>query len=177
MHPPVFIRKKGMLFALNLMVLFLVLPRTSSAQYYEHAVGFRAGTSFEASYKRFVFFEPKIQQAVEGLIGYHLDAWDKKNNGFVIEGLYMVHLDLGFNTQFSGFAGGGAYMGIYTETGKPIFFGGGFTLVTGVSYTFTHVPVSLSLDWKPLFGYPLRLPFSLARGGLTIRYVFPKKWH
>ena len=157
-------------------VALQILTTKSYAQYYEHAVGFRAGTSLEASYKRFIFFEPQIQQAVEGLIGYHLDAWDKKNNGFALEGLYLVHLDLGFNTQFSGFAGGGAFMGIYTETGKPIFFGGGFTLVTGVSYTFTHVPISLSIDWKPTFGYPLRLPFSLARGGLTVRYVFPKKW-
>ncbi len=176
LHPSILVKKE----IVFMLFVWMTSPFSSTnlvAQYYEHAIGFRAGTSFEASYKRFIFFEPKIQQAVEGLIGYHLDAWDKKNNGFVIEGLYLVHLDLGFNTQFSGFAGGGAYMGIYTETGKPLFFGGGFTLATGISYTFTHVPISLSVDWKPIFGYPLRLPFSLARGGLTVRYVFPKKWH
>ncbi len=145
----------------------------SKAQYYDHAIGFRAGTSFELSYKRFIFFTPKWQQAIEGLVGYHIDEWDKRYNGFVIEGLYLLHMDLGFDTGFSGFVGGGIYAGIYTETGRKPFFGGGASAVVGVEYSFTHAPVSISIDWKPLFGWP-RYPYkSLARGAVTLRYIFP----
>ena len=146
----------------------------TKAQYYDQAIGFRAGTSFEASYKRFIFHEPRyVQQAVEGLIGYHIDEWFKRYNGFVIEALYMVHIDLGFDTGFSAFFGGGGYAGVYTEPGLEPYFGGGGTIVVGTEYTFTHVPISISIDWKPLFGWP-RYPYqSLARGAVTIRYVLP----
>ena len=95
-------------------VFWLCLTKSSKAQYYDHALGFRAGTAFEVSYKRFIFFEPNIQQAFEGLAGFQIDegmklfAYDEPiNNAFIIEGLWLVHLDLGFDTNFSGFAGGG----------------------------------------------------------------------
>ena len=152
-----------------------------NGQYYDQTIGFRAGTSFEASYKRFIFYTPDVQQALEVLAGFQLDenvpmvAYDiPENNGFVLEGLWLCHLDIGFDTNFSGFAGGGAYFGGYVESGKSeIFFGGGLTLLVGMEYSFTHVPISVSIDWKPLIGYP-RL--SLARGALTLRYILPTPW-
>jgi len=159
-----------------IIVLMLANTKEASAQYYDQALGIRGGTSVELSYKRFIFYTPSIQQAIEGLVGYHLDEWDKRYNGIVIEGLYLFHLDLGFDTGFSGFAGAGLYGGVYVETGRPAYFGGGATIAVGVSYTFTHVPVSLSIDWKPLFGFP-RYPYkSLGRGAVTIRYVLPTTW-
>lgn len=151
-------------------------------QYYDQTLGFRGGTSFEVSYKRFIFYTPNIQQAIEGLIGFQLDEgisfpsilYDApQNNGYVFEALWVFHLDLGFDTNFSGFAGAGGYLGAYTESGRDPFFGGGFTAVVGVEYTFSHAPVSVSVDWKPIIGYP-RL--SLARGGVTLRYILPTTW-
>lgn len=152
------------------------------AQYYDQTIGVRAGTSLEFSYKRFFFYTPDIQMAMECLAGFQVDENvkfpifvydDPISNGYVLEGLWVLHLDLGFDTNFSGFAGGGPYMGVYTESGRDPFFGGGFTLVAGVEYTFTHAPVSIGVDWKPLFGYPR---FSLARGGVTLRYILPTTW-
>ncbi len=162
--------------------LWFCLSNSSKAQYYDHAIGLRAGTAFEASYKRFIFFTPKIQQAFEGLVGFQIDEGMKLfpydqpiNNAFVIEGLWLFHLDLGFDTNFSGFAGGGVYMGLYVQTGlNAPFFGGGITPCVGVEYTFTHLPMTVSIDWKPLIGYPR---FTLARGALTIRYLIPTSWH
>ncbi|BDS14506.1 hypothetical protein [Aureispira anguillae] len=162
--------------------LFMMGQTELNAQYYDQTIGLRVGTSVEASYKRFIFYTPKIQQAIEFLGGFQVDegiffpgvVYDQPlNNGYVFETLWVFHLDLGFDTNFSGFAGAGGYLGAYTETGKTAFFGGGFTAVVGVEYTFSHAPVSVSVDWKPIIGFP-RL--SLARGSLTLRYVLPTTW-
>ncbi len=152
----------------------LGMTTKSEAQYYDQALGLRAGTSFEITYKRFVFYAPRhVQQAVEIMAGYHLDEWDKRYNAFVIEALYLFHVDIGFDTGFSAFAGAGGYIGLYTEPSKTPYLGGGGTIVIGAAYNFTHVPISVSIDWKPLIGYP-RFPFkSLARGAVTLRYIFP----
>ncbi len=165
-----------MRYLLSIIVAILCLSanKQATAQYYDHAIGFRAGTSFELSYKRFIFYKPRyFQQAFEVLVGYHIDEWDKRYNGFVAEGLYLFHLDVGFDTGFSAYLGVGAYAGVYTETAKQPYFGGGGTIALGMEYTFTHVPISISLDWKPLFGFPRFPPRSLARGAFTLRYVFP----
>lgn len=167
----------------SLIIGLFILGQTEvNAQYYDQTIGFRAGTSLEASYKRFIFYTPNIQQAIEGLIGFQIDeniyfpgiVYDQPtNNGYVFEALWVFHVDLGFDTNFSGFAGAGVFLGAYTETGRTPFFGGGFTAVVGVEYTFSHAPVSVSVDWKPILGFPR---FSLARGGLTLRYILPTTW-
>lgn len=155
---------------------------TASAQYYDQTFGLRAGTSVELSYKRFFFYTPDVQQALEVLAGIQIDEniyfptflYDHPlNNGYVLEALWVFHLDIGFDTNFSAFAGGGGYAGAYTETGRPTFFGGGFTAVLGIEHTFSHAPISIAIDWKPILGYPR---FSLARGGVTLRYILPTTW-
>lgn len=152
------------------------------AQYYDQTIGLRAGTSLELTYKRFFFYTPKPQQALEVMAGFQIDegiffpgiVYDQpRNNGYVVEALWVFHLDIGFDTNFSAYAGAGGYMGAYTETGRNAFFGGGFTAVLGMEYTFSHAPVSLGIDWKPILGFPR---FSLARGALTLRYILPTTW-
>jgi hypothetical protein len=149
----------------------LLSQKEAKAQYYDHAIGFRAGTAYELSYKRFLFYYPNVQQAIEGLIGFQLDEARRRRNAYVLEGLYHVHIDVGFDTRFSAFAGAGLYMGVYTEIARQPYFGGGFTGAIGMAYTFKYVPLSVSLDWKPIIGSPR---ISLTRGGLTLRYTFPE---
>ncbi len=144
------------------------------AQFYDHVLGVRAGTSMQASYKFFVFYQPThIQQAVEVLGGVHFDVRNKRKNGYVLEALYNVHLDVGFDTGFSAFAGLGGFTGIYTETGEPNIWGGGVTAAIGMEYTFTHVPINVALDWRPFLGVPRS---SLLGLGLSVRYVFATTW-
>jgi len=169
-----------MRFFLCIVLAVLFSATMTQAQYYDQALGIRAGTSVEASYKRFIFYTPQIQQAIEGLIGFQVDEnvpffeYDRPiHNGYVFEAMWVFHIDLGFDTNFSGFAGAGFFLGGYVETGQQPIFGGGGTIAVGVEYTFTHVPISIGIDWKPLFGYPR---FSLARGGLTLRYILPTTW-
>ncbi|MCP4441534.1 MAG: hypothetical protein GY810_21710 [Aureispira sp.] len=161
---------KKLLFILTFIV---GLNFASKAQYYDHALGIRGGTSLEVSYKRFIFYTPSIQQAIEGLIGFQIDELKRTQNGWVFEALYHFHLDLGFDTGFSGFAGIGGYIGVFTEHGKKPYLGGGATMAIGASYTFTHAPVNIAIDWKPILGFPR---MSLTRGAVTLRYVFPTTW-
>ena len=154
-------------------MLCLVLPLGLQAQFYDQALGLRGGTTWALSYKRFVAYTPSLQQAFEVLVSAQLDELKRERNGFVLEGLYFIHGDIGWDTGFSAFAGLGPFAGIYTEVGRKPYFGGGITGSFGVEYTFTHTPINLSLDWKPFAGYPRS---TLLSGGLTIRYVLPTTW-
>lgn len=154
-------------------VLLLGTWSKAQAQYYDQGLGLRMGTSMSVSYKRFLVYLPSTQQAVEGLLSLQLDELNQRKNGVVLEGLYFLHFDIGFDTGFSGFLGAGVFAGAYNETGRNPYFGGGVTGSFGIEYTFTHAPVNLSIDWKPFAGYPRS---SLTSGGLTIRYVLPTTW-
>lgn len=158
-----------------LLLFFLITGVTSAttAQYYDQAIGARAGTSFSLSYKAFFSYHPSIQMAWEVLGGVQIDEWGQKTNGYVAEGVWYGHIDLGFDTGFSGFAGAGIFMGVYTPPNEKAAFGGGLSAVIGASYTFTHTPFNIALDWKPILGSPRS---SLTRGALTLRYVIPTTW-
>lgn len=156
------------------IALFFSNLSTGKAQYYDQAIGVRAGTSFSLTYKRFLFYTPEYpQMAIEGMLSFQLDEIRRRQNGVVLEALYYIHLDLGFDTGFSGFIGLGGYGGIYVEPGQPTIPGGGFTAAVGVSYTFSHIPLNIALDWKPLVGFPR---ISATRGAITFRYILPTAW-
>ena len=57
------------------ITILFVGNATLKAQYYDRTVGVRAGTSFEASYKQFIFYHPNIQQALECLVGFQVDGF------------------------------------------------------------------------------------------------------
>lgn len=157
-----------------LNIIFLLTAYTTQAQYYDSSLGLRAGTSMQASYKRFLFYDPThIQQSIEGLFGVQLDLINRQKNGYILEALYNVHRYLGFDTGFSAYAGAGLFGGIYTEIGQPNRFGGGITGTIGLEYTFKLVPINISLDWRPFLGIPRS---SLIGFGLTVRYIFPTTW-
>ena len=166
------------------ILIFSVILLTSNslrAQYFDNAIGGRFGTDFMLTYKQFFLYDPDPQLAFEVMAGLQLDervlsrkATVAQTNGYVVQGLCYYHRDLGFDTGFSGFAGLGPFLGSYTPQGKNVRFGGGLAFAIGASYTFTHIPLDLSIDWMPILGAP-RL--SAARGGITLRYVIPTIWH
>lgn len=156
------------------LLLFSLLASSSQAQYYDHAIGLRAGTTFGFSYKEFRNLLPnQPQQAIEAILGIQLDEQDNLRNGYALEGLYELQFDIGFDTRFAGYIGAGGYIGLYGRTGQPTEFGGGLTGLIGVEYNFKFMPINISLDWKPIWGYPRE---SLTRGALSIRYIFPEPW-
>lgn len=159
---------------LLLFCLFIGVGTTAKAQYYDQAIGMRAGTSLSLSYKSFFSYHPNIQMAWEVLGGIQLDELRLETNGYVVEGVWYAHMDLGFDTGFSGFVGAGIFLGIYTPPNTRTAFGGGLSAVVGASYTFTHTPLNIAIDWKPILSSP-RVP-SLTRGAVTLRYVIPTTW-
>jgi hypothetical protein len=168
---------KSLLYLLSAM---LILSGSVRAQYFDNAIGGRFGTDFMITYKQFFLYDPDPQLAWEVMAGFQLDerVLGKKpiiqTNGYVVQGLCYYHLDLGFDTGFSGFAGLGPFLGLYTPQGQDLIFGGGIAAAIGASYTFTHIPMDISIDWMPILGKPRT---SLARGGITLRYVIPTLWH
>jgi hypothetical protein len=155
------------------LLLLIGFYQQSQAQFYDHVIGMRAGNTIGLSYKRFIFYYPDIQQAIEGVAGFQFDLKNRNRNAYVLEANYHLHIDVGFNTGFSAFAGAGLFGGFYTEVGQPSRFGGGISGVLGMEYGFTHAPVNVALDWKPFLGIPRS---SLLGFGLTLRYIFPTTW-
>lgn len=156
------------------LFLFCWIAQSSQAQYYDHALGVRAGTTFGASYKQFRELLPnQPQQAIELLFGIQLDEQENLRNGYVLEGLYQLQFDIGFDTRFAGYIGAGGYIGLYGRTGLPVQFGAGLTGMLGLEYNFKFMPLNISLDWKPIWGMPRQ---SLTRGALSLRYIFPEPW-
>jgi hypothetical protein len=162
------------------ILLCLFSTKSASAQYYDQAIGGRFGTDIMIGYKRFFLYTPDPQMAWEVSMGFQLDErqFGRNNtkpqtNGYIVQGNWYWHFDIGFDTNFSGFVGAGIFLGVYTPQGDPARFGGGMAAIIGATYTFTHVPIDIQIDWMPILGDP-RL--SLARGGLTIRYIIPTVW-
>jgi hypothetical protein len=164
-----------------LALAFFIICGSIRGQYFDKAVGGRFGTDLMLTYKQFFLYYPKPQLAYEIMGGIQFDEriFGKKTNftqtnGFIVQGLCYYHIDLGFDTGFSGFAGLGPFMGIYTPQGEKVRFGGGLAAALGASYSFTHIPLDISIDWMPVLGSPR---ISLARAGLTLRYILPTPWH
>ena len=158
---------------LLLFILLFLTYQYSKAQYYDEVIGARGGNTIGLSYKRFIFYYPNIQQAAEGVIGFQFDLKNKNRNAYILEANYHLHVDVGFNSGFSAFAGAGLFGGLYTEVGFANKFGGGISGVLGMEYSFTHAPINIAIDWKPFLGLPRS---SLLGFGLTLRYIFSTTW-
>jgi hypothetical protein len=157
----------------SIFLLLFLTYQQGKAQYYDYVIGARVGNTIGLSYKQFIFYYPNIQQAAEGVIGFQFDLKNRNRNAYILEANYHLHVDVGFNTGFSAFAGAGLFGGIYTEVGQPNKFGGGISGVLGMEYSFTHAPVNIAVDWKPFLGSPRS---SLLGFGLSLRYIFSTTW-
>jgi len=169
--------------SLFLAVFFIYFQNIekNNAQYFDQALSGRFGMDIMIGYKRFILYHPDPQLAWEVQIGLQLDERSlsrrslmTQTNGYVAQGMCYWHYDIGFDTGFSGFLGAGIFMGIYTPFGEKAKFGGGVAFSAGASYTFTHIPLDISIDWMPILGSPR---MSIARGAITLRYVLPTLWH
>lgn len=115
------------------------------------------------------FFEPN--KAIEGL-GY------LSSDGFRLTGLYELHFDIGAVEGLKWYLGGGAHLGIWSDTWKtkyPNRQGGlamGIDGVLGLDYKIKGAPLNLSFDWQPSFNIIGYNYFEGGWGGLAVRYTF-----
>jgi hypothetical protein len=144
----------------KLMLLFIFITGTIVAQPYGTAVGLRLGANtahispgFTA--KHFL----KEDQAVEVLVGI--------NNGIGICGLYEWHKDIATVPNLQWFAGGGGYAVFRYNTSYV-----GVAGIAGLEYSFTEVPINITLDWKPELNIVSSVGFESSGIGLSVRYCF-----
>lgn len=109
--------------------------------------------------------------AIEGL-GYVY------SDGFRLTGLYELHNNLGDVQGLKWYVGGGAHIGVWSDSWKnkyPNRNGGlaiGIDGVIGLDYKITGAPLNLSFDWQPSFNLIGYNYFEGGWGGLGIRYTF-----
>ncbi len=147
---------------------------TSQAQNYDNAIGLRLGWGFGATYKHF-FNE---SGAVEGILNYRSFGLLSANWNFIrITGLYQVHAPLDNVVEgLQWYYGGGGYVG---------FWGGSFlgnidedrTVIgiagcLGLDYSFTDIPLNITIDWIPSINLAGGGGFGGEAGGLAVRYIF-----
>jgi hypothetical protein len=158
---------KKYLFLLLLPVMFLATSQRAEAQY-DNAIGLRLGPSWGITFKH------KLSDAagLEFLLNSH---W----GGYQVTAMYEHHIPVitdGMNVYF----GGGAHVGFYSYNSRYDRYwnnyGGGMYVgldgILGLEYTFSEVPINLSLDWKPAFNFLGNTGFWGDGGALSVRYAF-----
>ncbi len=161
-----------MKFLNHLLVLILtmftltVLAQTDTKTPYSTALGIKLYPS-AISVKHFT----KNNTAMEGL-GYI------SSDGFRLTGLYELHYPLGPIDRFQWYVGGGAHLGMWSDSWKrnnPDRAAGiaiGVDGVLGLDYTIKGAPLNVSFDWQPSFNLIGYNYFEGGWGGLAIRYTF-----
>ncbi len=110
-------------------------------------------------------------RAVEGL-GYI------SQDGFRLTGLYEIHGDFTGAEGLKWYVGGGAHLGVWSDTWKQSYpyrnHGPAFGVdgVLGLDYKIKNAPLNLSFDWQPSFNFVGYNYFEGGWGGLGIRYTF-----
>lgn len=153
------------------MIILFVFGLTSAgfAQDYRTGVGLRGGFESGLTIKHFTH----EKSAMEFILA---SRW----RGFEITGLYEVH-NQAFETErlkwFIGFGGhvgfwNGDYTYKYWGTQGTDYVVVGIDGILGLEYSFTEVPINLSLDWKPAFNFVGYSGFWADGGAFSIRYIF-----
>jgi len=159
--------KKLILFSLLLIGAFTVkAQQLNNGINYTTAVGLKMYPG-ALSVKHFI----QTDRAVEGLAFVSQD-------GFRLTGLYEIHNNLGSVEGLKWYVGGGAHMGIWSNSWKaqyPYRNGGvniGVDGVLGIDYKIKGAPLNVSFDWQPSISFIGYNYFESAWGGLGIRYTF-----
>lgn len=151
-----------------ILMLSLIISLQSLSQQYESVVGVRGGILNSISYKTAL----NDFSVAEGIVSF----WRK---GILVTGLYNIQNPLTIEgEQFEWYYGGGAHIGFFnskyatfleSDSSSEVVIG--IDGVIGMEYTFTNIPLNLSLDFKPalnLIGYT---GLWLDHLSLGVRYV------
>lgn len=139
--------------------ILILNSMTSNAQIYKNAAGIRIGPSAPAiktgfTYKRFL----NDAHALEAMLSV--------TEGIGLGVLYEIHQPLTpDNLQW--YVGFGGYAAVYK---KDSYVGG--TGIIGLDYTFTQIPLNVSVDWKPELNIIEKFYFEGSTVGFSFRYVF-----
>ena len=148
-------------------IIALGLVSISRAQDYNTGLGLRVGIYNGLTAKHFL----GTKSALEGIVS---TRW----KGIGITGLYELHNSLFNADRLKWYVGVGAHVGFYNgdnaEWGSPgtKYAVIGLDGILGLEFSFRNIPISLDLDWKPVFniwGYQGVWADELA---IAMRYIF-----
>ena len=156
----------------KIVITFLIvfsLVSLSYAQDYNTGVGLRGGFSSGLTVKHFI----GSKSALEGILS---SRW----RGFQVTGLYEVHNQAFKVDRLKWYFGFGAHVGFWNGDYTNQYWGEPGTTYTvvgidgilGLEYSFSEVPINLSLDWKPAFNFVGYSGVWADGGALSIRYIF-----
>jgi len=139
-----------------LALILLLISIVASAQDYEQAIGVRAGYSGGLSYRKFF----SARYGGEIIAQYN-------RNGFQLAGL-AEYQSAPFNEdRLYLFYGGGVHTGNWNGQ-----FALGLTAIGGIEYVLRDLPLSISLDWKPMFNIIRTTALDPVDFAFTLRYTF-----
>lgn len=142
---------------ITLFILFIVFSASLAGQPYEHSLGVRAGYSSGITYKG--FFRHQMT-AIEAEVLYN-------RHGFNVTALYEHHLEPFHGKRLMVYMGGGAFGGNWDA---ELSLGG--AAVAGMEYVIRDLPLSFSIDWKPMINAYRLFEVDLLDFGISIRYRF-----
>ena len=136
-----------------------------NAQDYNWAVGVRLSDFMGGiSVKKSINAKDKI----EGILA--VPYW----HGVNLTALYERDI-LTIDERLQLFCGAGAHIGNWkhksNDSNKNYFFIG-IDVIAGIEYTFSTIPFSFSIDYKPSFNIVGHSGFNFAGGGISLRYTF-----
>lgn len=153
-------RRRNIPVCLSIVALVFFLTggqQKLSAQPYMHAAGIRAGYSSGLTYKGFRLHR---MAAIEADMLYN-------RHGFSLSALYEQHLEPFKSKQLFLYAGGGPFGGNWEGE-----FSLGLAAVAGIEYSMRDVPMTFSLDWRPMLNIYALFEPDLLDFGLSIRFRF-----
>jgi hypothetical protein len=129
----------------------------AAAQPYEHAGGVRAGYSSGITYKGFFRYR---------MTAMEVDAYYNRH-GLNLSAMFLYHHELFRKDRWLFIMGGGAFGGTWEEE-----ISAGVTGSLGMEYILLIQPLSIGIDWKPMWNIYRKTEVDLLDFGLTIRYRF-----
>ncbi len=143
----------------NILILALLVPCSLNlhSQPYEHSLGVRAGYSSGITYKG--FFRHRLT-SVEADALYN-------RHGLNISALYGIHAEPFRSKQWLIYAGGGLFGGNW-ENDISL----GITAVGGIEFVVRDLPLSFSMDWRPMLNIYRKFEADMLDLGVSLRYRF-----
>lgn len=152
----------------------LLCTHQVDAQEYETAAGLRAAWGFAVTGKKFINDDGHAVEVIANYRSFSSAFYDYSWLSFT--GLYEVHKP--WETVLDGlywYYGGGinftTYSGDFDLVDDDIDAFFGIAGCLGLDYKFEEVPINISVDWIPVFGFGA-YGFGGEGGGLAVRYTF-----
>lgn len=152
--------KKRLLF----IALFCTMAIGASAQNgYKNAIGVRGLLNIDVSYQRYI----TAQTRIEGTIGF--DYY-----GFSMAAMHQWTFELPIDTEgiWQWYVGAGGGIGSWDRQKYDKGFSLGALVQVGVEYTFSNIPLLLSLDYRPGFYFLPEGRFDFRGIAVGVRYCF-----